>query len=168
MRAALLLLALCLGLGAVVAYQVSDAREGEGSANAPASRPAEPRAALPRIARPAARGDYARVVADNLFDPGRRPTVEAVPPAPARRRPPAAAPPRLRLMGIVGMPEGRVALLRVPRARAYRRVTEGARVEGWVIEEIGRDTVTLGRAGASAVLRLVVPKAGRAAPMPGR
>ncbi len=167
MRAALLLLALCLGLGAGVAYQLADPWDGEGDVSRPASPPAGPHAALPSIAPPP-KGAYARVVADNLFDPGRRPTVEAVRPAPVRRRPPVAAPSRLRLMGIVGTPEGRIALLRVPRERAYRRVSEGARVEGWVVEEIGRDTVTLGRAGASAVLRLVVPKAGRAAPMPGR
>ena len=156
MRLAALLLVICGGLALVLAYEYYGASEASqvntSSTPATGSVTGDP---LPEV-KYLERGHYDRVVAVNLFSPDRQPTVDdgqGVVPGP---RP--AGLPRFSLKGVVITPEGRSALIKFPRERDYRKVVKGEVIEGWILESIAADSVTVKKEGTSTVVRLKAPK----------
>ena len=76
-----------------------------------------------------------------LFDMSRRPVIQEAEPVPV---PAAPEPVRISLSGIVGAEEeGFTALFRVSNRAEIKIVRPGGSVEGWSIQEIGADHVTM-------------------------
>ena len=87
---------------------------------------------------------YDDVTARPLFVPERRPQLQAEPAKPA---PP---PPALKLQGVVLSPERRSAIIEHGNPPKFDSVTEGMTIEGWRVESISRDRVSL-REGTTTV-----------------
>ncbi len=88
-----------------------------------------------------------------LFNPNRK-RAEAVPVA----TPQSAAPVRpFRtpvLLGIAGVGERRVALIKLPDDKEARRIRSGDSIEGWTVGEIANDAVTFRNGGVEHEVRL--------------
>jgi type II secretory pathway component PulC len=106
---------------------------------------------------------YDRVVTDNLFSPDRRPSMDEGPSKPVRRPRQSAGLPGFALKGIVITPKGRSALIKFDRERDYRQVVKGEILQGWVLESIEADSVTVKKEGTSAVVKLMTPKSSKPA-----
>ena len=158
MRLFVLLLTVCVALGVTVAYQM---REDAGkAASGPKAANGAAAVKVPLLPRIAYRGmdDYRGVVEDNLFSPDRRPpekTDGAT--APSGPQLPIGAP-RFELKGVLITPQGRSALVQLPRETDYRRVIPGGVIEGWTVEAIAADGITVKKGGETAVVRLKASK----------
>jgi len=108
-----------------------------------------------------------------LFSPERRPPAEQAPAevAPLPRAEVALQPPpRLELSAVIIEPQRRLALFRAASG-ASLRAEEGERVEGWTLQEVRDDGVTLERDGRTHELALRTfepPPAGAPALAPRR
>jgi len=158
MRLAVLLLVICGGLALGLVHERYGSPEATSRISTPKTtamqRTSEP---LPVITYKKKRV-YDRVVADNLFSPDRRPDVDnGKSDAVARPKQPAGLP-RFSLKGVIITPEGRSALIKFARERDYRKVVKGEVVEGWILESIAADSVTVKKEGTSTVVRLRAPK----------
>ncbi len=157
MRLAALLLVICGGLALAVVYERRGPPEPSPAntskiqgTGASASEP------LPEI-KYRERGVYGRVVTLNLFSPDRQPGADDGQNAAASPKRPAGLP-RFSLKGVVITPEGRSALIKFPRERDYRKVVKGEVIEGWILQSIAADSVTVKKEGTSTVVRLRAPK----------
>ena len=161
MRLALLLLVLCGGLALTVAYELYGTPRG-ASPRTPVTQGADRGALqpLPEITY-GKKQLYDRVVADNLFSPERRPAPDIGPTGPAQRPRRSAGLPGFALKGIVITPEGRSALIKLDRERDYRKVVKGEIIQGWILESIAADSVTVKKEGTSTVVRLKAPKSSK-------
>ncbi|MDH3240828.1 MAG: hypothetical protein OEO83_09185 [Alphaproteobacteria bacterium] len=166
MRGAALLLVLCLGLGAAIAYQQLPV-PGGAARPAGTAAPVTPRAVLPEI-KEVPEAAYGPIVEANLFDPARRPTAEPPPSrVPGRARAVPGQPP-FELKGVITMPQGRLALIRTVGQREYRQVVKGETIEGWVVQSIGADRISVKKADTATVLELKAPQPGLRRPAPRR
>ncbi|MEL6265871.1 MAG: hypothetical protein AAFR52_09530 [Pseudomonadota bacterium] len=139
----LLLVVVCLGLGLAGWQRLS-------ASPAPIALPAPPAAAEARevfVERPAA-GSFAEIARRPLFEPGRRPVRAASAPAAA-----PAPPPEVQLIGLVDSGSGRRALVRLA-GEGSRLVAEGALIEGWSVERLAEDALTLARGSRRIVVAL--------------
>ena len=110
-----------------------------GGAPLPAAAAPAPASAAPapeNFAAPAPQL-YAEIAARPLFEPGRRPVTDAGPP---RQE---APPPSLSVQGVVLSPTLRYAIVAHGNPTRFDAVTEGDTVEGWRVEAIGRDTISM-------------------------
>ena len=162
MRLALLLLVICGGLVLAVVYERNGTPEmsSAGTTKSAAAGGNAPEL-LPEI-KYLKRKQYDRVVTLNLFSPDRQPGTDdgqdgAVP----RPKRPTGLP-RFSLKGVVITPEGRYALIKFPRERDYRKIVKGEVIEGWILESIAVDSVTVKKEGTSTVVRLRAPKPSKA------
>lgn len=179
MRAAGFFLVLCLGLSAVIVWQLTMGKN-ERTTHRPALVPAiaAKRAPLPRFIHPDKRA-YARVIDENLFSPDRRPTVEAAGSRSAGLTRADSGRPGFHLKGIIITPLGRSALIELSTGKEYRKVVKGETIDGWVIHAISSDSISVKKAGTSKMLELKAPQSrprlpkphhptGRARPQRGR
>lgn len=110
---------------------------------------------------------YRAIVERPLFHATRRPAepkkADAAPNA-------VSAPDNLKLLGIVVSPGKSVAIIQDKRANQTLRAAQGATVAGNVVEEVGRNHVTLRNQGKELVLNLREAKEGQQTPArrPGR
>jgi general secretion pathway protein N len=139
------MLGACLGLGYVVQDQL-----GRGPGLAPPSSAAAPppRRAAPRATPIKA---FSETLERPLFHASRKPAPKIASAAPEAA---AVEPPVLDLVGVVIVPEGRSALIRMPRASELIEVSVGERIEGWRLESIETDRIVLKSGTASAVYRI--------------
>jgi hypothetical protein len=138
-----LLAVLCLGLGAVIAIEMS----ASPSSDEPA--PQESAGAHPRVAK-AAHDDasfvlppastFSEVVARPLFSDTRRPSAFAAAAADAH--------PAFVLVGTVLSSQARDALIRHGQPARVDHVAEGQTIDGWTVDSIQADRVIFTNAGA--------------------
>ncbi|MGE5146252.1 MAG: hypothetical protein ACM3N5_05855 [Candidatus Eiseniibacteriota bacterium] len=149
----LALLALCAALGGLVYVElgrepppliVDRNAPTAGAPSKDAVRPAQEPAAF----RPAPLAAYGEVVARPLFNRTRRPIADKA------EGPLAGGPggPPLRLIGIVVDADGPTAFLKMKDGPKILRVKQGGTVEGWTVESIDGNSVTLARGGDVARL----------------
>lgn len=119
---------------------------GEGGGAAPSASTAPKSFALPPLER------FNAIVERPLFIQGRRPVV-AEGDAPAEREKPFDA----QLHGIVAGPDGVLVLLKDKAGRHYK-LRQNDKMDGWVLAEIGKDSVVLMRGEAKVELPLQKPK----------
>jgi hypothetical protein len=157
------LLLLCASLAALLLRETSRAAQGP-PVPAPAALPADASAPpdAPSFVAPPL-DDFAEVSARPVFVMTRRPPPAASPPAPvATPHPPAPAPPvsasGITVVGIVGGPGQRLALLRPPNAASVLSLAEGGSVAGWEVERIRADRVVL--KWQTTEVEISFPKAG--------
>jgi hypothetical protein len=139
------LLACALVLAVVLGVEWMHFGGAAPAASQAAAHPAPPNAAGMELASfaPAPPARYDEVTARPLFLPDRRPQLQAEP-----AKPPLP-PPAFRIQGVVLSPERRSAIVEHGNPPKLDSVTEGATIEGWRVESIGRDRVSL-RAGAAS------------------
>jgi hypothetical protein len=134
---------------AAAAATVIDAAAGRGAIDAvaatPEAAPSGLRVETVSAARPP-REAFAAIAARPLFTPGRRPAAAPAPAGGAERFPAA-------LIGVVGAPDGRIALVRDADG-AVARLREGGAVAGWRVERIEDARIVLSGAGGERALRL--------------
>ncbi len=162
MRLAALLLVICGGLAFLVAHGLN--RTPNGAAiqasvtDGAAKGELQP---LPKITH-GKKKLYDRVADDNLFSPERRPSVDAPPERSTQTAAPsskgAVGQPSFSLKGIIITPEGRSALVELKRAREYRKVVKGEVIDGWILESIEKDAVTVKKEGTSTIVTLKQPE----------
>jgi hypothetical protein len=146
-----IMLAVCLALGYVVQDEI--AREA-GLPPIPSAKETQGRAAPPpRLAVPAAApiSDFSETLTRPLFHESRKPAPEVAAPTPET---PSVEQPPLQLVGVVIVPEGRSALIRMPRSKELVEVLVGERIEGWRLESIETDRIVLKSGEASATYRI--------------
>ena len=123
-----------------------------------ASAPVEIEIAPPPPFHPAALEDYEEIVARPLFNEGRQPEVEEkVVSGPAPTKVP------LTLVGVVITPERKEALV-LRTGREVARLTIGESVEGWTVEAIESDRITVGSRGSAVEVMLERRAPRKAAP----
>jgi hypothetical protein len=146
-------LTVCVGLAAVVAYQLSNSFPLAPTVTAaPPSAPLE-LAERPTLPRPPADDAQGLIAARPLFSEGRRPYVP--PPVPIEEVAPAPSQPSLplELAGTFLTDTDQAALLLVSgESPAWLR--KGEQIEGWQIEVIAKDRVQLSKGGQEQVLQL--------------
>jgi len=86
-----------------------------------------------------------------LFHASRKPAPKL---ATAMPDAPAVDSPTLKLVGVVIVPEGRSALVRIPNTTGLVEVSIGERIEGWRLETIDTDRIVLKSGKASATYRI--------------
>src|SRR5579883_792318 len=149
--AILLMIVLCLAL-ASIAYRELMAPADEVQTVSRFSAPASQRAALPKpddaaFALPPIE-TYAEVTERPLFSPTRRPP------------PPEAIPENIGnagnfvLLGIVISDGSQTALIQHGRPPTLARLAEGQALEGWTVQSISANSVTLQNAGTQHTLKL--------------
>lgn len=144
--APLYLMVLCIGLGSLVYWQIEYPPSFAG-ANATADQPAEPGptdATLAEFTFPPLE-EFSEITARPLFSPFRRPPSEAESAETATEDapPPTLSDFNLTLTGVVISAEGRMALLQRPASTDLIRALLGQEIDGWRIELIEADRVTL-------------------------
>jgi type II secretory pathway component PulC len=153
-RLTLLLLLVCVGLGALFARElriVSDAPEvGSGNPRSDAGAQTQRPSALPAALPTKALQVYQEILARPLFIKGRQPPAK---PQPAPVREPVKQLRHL-LEGVAISRHKRVALLRDPRSREQVSVEEGHIWEGWVVERVLPDRVIFSGEGETQELLL--------------
>ncbi len=145
------LLILCLALGAVLAAEVHFGVVDTSPVppRVPVPPPDLDAAATPEPAPVPPLATLTETVDRPLFSPERRPSLEtpevvmAAPVASAREEPP----PSLVLTAVVLEPGRRLALFRRGVGDTALRALEGERVEGWTVQSVREDGVTLERDG---------------------
>jgi general secretion pathway protein N len=110
----------------------------------PAAPPANPPA--PALAALAPLANYAAIVERPLFSPSRRPA----PGAPSALGPSVES--RYRLLGIVATGTKKKAFIADGARRS--EIAEGETLDGWTVQEIGRDRVRLTSPSGEALLKL--------------
>ena len=145
------MLGVCLALGYVVQDEL-----GREAGLAPASldvAPPEKTAPVRKPAVPTATpiAAYSETLARPLFHASRKPAPEL---ATATPEAPAADSPTLKLVGVVIVPEGRSALIRIPGSAKLVEVSVGERIEGWRLETIETDRIVLKSGKSSATYRI--------------
>jgi hypothetical protein len=132
----------------------------EGAEMAPPGAPREAAspdaAALPQRATLGSLDQWAAIVQQPLFHPGRRPwqaAAAAAPsptaPAPAASAPAPAPPSGWMLVGTVMAPTGAVAVLRSPASDRPRLLRAGDTLDGWKVIAIAHDRLAFNRDGRS-------------------
>jgi len=142
----LALLALCLALAALVYVELGDeppplsgGRAVLATAGVIAEKP-EPSVKENPVFRPAPLAAYGEVVARPLFSRTRRPVV-------GRLEGPTVGGSAMRLVGIVVDADGPTAFIKMKDAPRIVRVSLGGAVDGWIVQSIDRNSVTLARDG---------------------
>lgn len=150
-RAPFYLLVVCIGLAWMVYWQIanppafpSDVAAADQPAASEPTRARQAEFSLPPLA------EYSEIVARPLFSPTRRPPVET------EADTDDASPPLsgLVLAGVVISTEGRLALLRRSRTAEVVRVLLGQEIDGWRVEAIESDRVTLRQGDTVEVVTL--------------
>lgn len=152
-RRSLVLLAVCLALGAVLALQwrawaPAPAGPGDG---APPSEPIAEAVAPGTPYSPPARDSFDEILKRPLFSPDRQPP--AAPPTPAAPEP-QLSPLLVRLEGIATVGEVRVALLRDLTSNEGLRLSQGMEYQGWKVEAVEERRAVLKRDGQEQELKL--------------
>jgi hypothetical protein len=142
--------ALALQLRALSDPPADDASLMGGDVLALAGPRVEPELAPPHVL--ALPPHFDEIAARPLFEPTRRPRVEAAP-AP-RAAPPPAPPPALSLLAIVREGERRVALVAPQRGGEATALEVDDTLQGWRVEAIDPGRVTLQRGKRNVVLHL--------------
>jgi general secretion pathway protein N len=146
-----LLLGVCVALGYVVVDELGRHADTPPAPNGAAAP--EKIAPLPKRTAPRAQPikAYSETLRRPLFDASRKPP----PPAPSgTTEAPSAESPTVKLVGVVILPEGRSALIRVPSSVDLVEVSVGERIDGWRLEAIETDRIVLKSGKASAVYRI--------------
>jgi hypothetical protein len=150
-----LLLLACAALGGVIALEASE--EFSFAPEVTAAAPALPDPPAPERTDyvPPPESDFEIIAERPLFSPSRRPFVPAVALAPeAGPEAEAVAEPLLaELIGVVLTGAQRSVLIQ-EEGRPLRRVHLGQSLEGWRIEEVERDHVTLRRGDETHILEM--------------
>jgi hypothetical protein len=142
------LLVLCLGLAILLVDEIERPIKSPPlpELTASTSDSEAPRAPAAFLAPPLR--EFAEIAARPVFVVTRRPPPPAAPPPPTA--PTAVAPPAppvaakaIMLLGIVGAPTHRIALLEPPNASAVQSVVEGGSIAGWQVVHILADRVVL-------------------------
>ncbi len=93
-----------------------------------------------------------------LFIEGRRPLPDdegdSTPEAPPAPPPNKTPPPRIAISGILITPQDRYAMLRNPPKDGPSRLRTGDNFQGWVVEDIQRDSLTLRQGGETQEISL--------------
>lgn len=118
-------------------------RAGGGVRGDDGPRPPKRAASLASFVPPPA-SDFAEIAARPLFLPDRRPPPEAE----QSKAPPP--PPSLTVEGVVIAPGQHYAVIAHGNPPKLESVTEGAMIDGWEVENIARDLVSL-RAGSDSM-----------------
>jgi hypothetical protein len=171
------MLAACLGLAALLFAEIERPVKSLPLPDlAPVVSAGEaPRAAAVFVAPSAA--EFAEITARPVFAMTRRPPPPAPPPAPpptaiAAPPPPPPAPPvaakAITVLGIVGPPGKRIALLQAPNAPTAVSVVVGESVAGWQVTEILADRVRLKWNATAEEISFPKPGDRPAAPPPTR
>lgn len=167
MKLILALSFLCVALVGVVAYQLFGVTPGvprQGSLPPAGDSLVTPVLDISYDDRNA----YSPIVDANLFSPARTPPARDVPAAPAPRTRPVPGLPGFQLKGIIITPDGRSALIELGRGSEYRRVVEGDMVDGWTMESIAADSISVKKEDTSTVVKLTVPPPPKKRPSPRR
>jgi hypothetical protein len=111
--------------------------------------------ALMRVARsrPLPLANYTIVVAEPLFNEGRRADPLPPPPAPPKP-PPLPGVESYRLAGLVLSPEVRLALVSRPQGGELVRLHPGDLLDGWTVEAVDATGVTLSGQGITAHMKV--------------
>lgn len=143
------MLLLCMGFAALLIFEVDRPAKNPPVMAATAASTGEVLRAEPAFAAPPPQ-EFAEIAARPVFVASRRPPPPPAPPAaPAAvaTAPPPAPPPvaasAIVVLGIVGEPAGRIAMIRPPNAPAVLNVREGDMVAGWRVVKILADRVVL-------------------------
>jgi hypothetical protein len=146
--AAFFLLVLCIGLGSLVYWQLEYPPAFPGDVVAMAGP--DQSAGLDSSAAPPAEftlpplEQFSEIVARPLFSQSRRPPSERADTAPEIAQPlPVRSAFNLILTGVVISAEGRMALLQRPKSPDLIRALLGQEIDGWSVELIEADRVTL-------------------------
>lgn len=146
-RSPIMLVLLCAALAALVYWEIDGNRPPDGGGAIevaarpdPRPLPPEPEFAMPPL------DSYAEIVARPLFSPSRRPPPAAE--GDAEDDASEAKPALFILTGVVISAEARLALIQRANIAGVVRVSEGEEIDGWLVEKIAPDRVTL-RQGAA-------------------
>lgn len=155
--ATLVPLLLCLGLGALVAWEALDGGQPPAAAASVAGGGGTPAAAAPRwrISAMPPLAVYKDFLARPPFSESRRPPETAT--LAAGERPP------FRLAGIVIADTGRLGLFAPDGGAALKRVAEGQVLDGWRVERVMTDRVILRDADRRVALTFGAADKGQAA-----
>ncbi len=149
-----LLAAVCLVLGGIIAWEVSN-RDDIAVTPPPPPEPETP-TPTPEEFRLPPLDHYQHFVSRPLFLEGRTPLPETV------QEPETAAASdlsTLQLTGILDTPEsGQIVLLRSRDGKRHYRLHPGDTIEGWRLAEIASDHVVLQQGGRREVLQLRKPR----------
>jgi hypothetical protein len=145
------MLGVCLALGYVVQDELG--RDSGLASVAFGTLPTEKTAPAPKLAVPTATPitAFSETLARPLFHASRKPAPKL---ATAMPDAPAVDSPTLKLVGVVIVPEGRSALVRIPNTTGLVEVSIGERIEGWRLETIDTDRIVLKSGKASATYRI--------------
>ena len=147
---ALVLVALCLALGAIIYAELGPARDATPAAPAAAAA-GDPAPALPpqpsSFTLPPIE-TYAEVAQRPLFSPTRQP------PPPEAAQDALGKSSGFALIGIIIVEDGRIALIQHGRPPVLARLKEGQVVEGWTVQSILPDRVMLQHGATEHELKL--------------
>ncbi len=152
-RALFYLLVLCVGLASIVYWQVEHPPSFPTRV-AGADRPAEtePTRALQAEFTFPPLAAFSEIVARPLFSPSRRPPTETEDSATDDAAPPKQS--HFILAGVIISAEGRMVLLRRMNSTDVVRALLGQEIDGWQIELIEPDSVTLRQGNTVEVVTL--------------
>ena len=141
----------CLALGYLVQAELS--RESGLPPLSPGAATPGKAAPAPKLAVPAVTpvSAFSETLARPLFHASRKPAPRIDTPAPEA---PSVESPNLKLVGVVIVPEGRSALVRLPKSKELVEVLVGERIEGWRLDSIETDRIVLKSGKASATYRI--------------
>lgn len=154
-RAPVYLLVLCIGLASIIYWQIERSPSLPTTAAGPDGTPeTEPTRALQAEFTFPPLAAFSEIVARPLFSPSRRPpkeiedsdsdTIVAPPPQPAH----------FILAGVVISAEGRMVLLRRMNSTDLIRALMGQEIDGWYVELIESDRVTLRQGNTVEIVTL--------------
>lgn len=153
-RAPVYLLVLCVGLASMVYWQVENPPSYAIIAATDGPAGSKPSSALPAKFTFPPLAEFSEIVARPLFSPSRRPPKEiedsdsdtfvALPSQPSR----------FILAGVVISAEGRMVLLRRMNSTDLIRALMGQEIDGWYVESIEQDRVTLRRGDTVEIVTL--------------
>lgn len=151
-RALFYLLVLCIGLASIVYWQVENPPSfpsGIAVTDGPAGP--DPTGALQAEFTFPPLAEFTEIVSRPLFSPSRRPPTEAEDPDTDATPSPK---PRFILAGVVISAEQRMVLLRRVNSTDLIRASMGQEIDGWYVELIESDRVTLRRGNTVEIVTL--------------
>lgn len=143
---------LCLGLAGVIGQQIHSSISLQPATSTPVAAISDAaEMEVPEAFELGPLMDYGDVIARPLFIEGRRPAIDH---DQVQKEVAAVAPTSIRLVGIIDLPTGKLALIEHGTTTRIQRIAPGKDIGGWKLEEIGRDRIIVAQGDAQAEIKI--------------